>query len=68
MNNTKKMDWHLVWTALGVIIPVVATTFGCFWSLSNRILEIEKRLNTIETVMIIKNIMPKELIAASDEK
>ena len=68
MTNTKAMDWHLVWTALGVIIPVIATTVACFVSLSNRMREVESRLTTIETVMIIKNIIPKELIAVTEEK
>lgn len=57
-----KMDWHLFWTALAVVVPIISTTIACFWSLSDKISTIDNRLTRIETVMIVKGIMPKELI------
>lgn len=57
----RRMDWNLVWTALSVVIPLSVMIFGCFKSLSNDIQQIRERLVVIETTLILKGIMPKEL-------
>ena len=44
----KQMDWHLLWTALGVIVPLAALIIGCFWSLSTDIRAIDNRLSKLE--------------------
>lgn len=46
--NQKKMDWHLVWTALGVIVPLTAVIIGCFTSLSSDLRQIDQRLSKLE--------------------
>ena len=61
--DQRRMDWHLIWVALGVIIPVIATTIACFASLSSKISNIENRLTKIETVLILQKIMPHEMAA-----
>lgn len=52
--NEKKLDWHLFWTAAGVIFVLGSVIIGCYISLKTE-------LNTIKTVLILKGIMPKEL-------
>lgn len=47
-SERKQMDWHLVWTALGVVVPLATIIFGCFWSLSSDIRSIDNRLSKLE--------------------
>jgi hypothetical protein len=63
MNNqdVRTVDWHLLWTAGGVIITLGSIIFGCFVSLSRDIGNVAERLTVIETTLILKGIMPKEL-------
>ena len=44
----KKMDWHLFWTAMGVIVTLGALIIGCFKSLSSDIQSIDRRLSKLE--------------------
>jgi hypothetical protein len=70
-SNIKNFDWHLFWTAAGVIIPLGGLIIGCFISLSHDMREVRERLTVIETTLILKGIMPKELAKkteVSDEK
>ena len=46
--ENKKMDWHLVWTALSVIVPLAALIMGCFISLSSDIKSVDRRLSKLE--------------------
>lgn len=61
----KKFDWHLFYAALAVVIPIMSTIIGCYISLLSRIDRIDNRLTKIETVLILKGIMPKELVVDS---
>jgi uncharacterized membrane-anchored protein YhcB (DUF1043 family) len=47
-SQQKQMDWHLLWTALGVVVPLAALIIGCFWSLSTDIRNIDNRLSKLE--------------------
>jgi hypothetical protein len=78
-HESRKMDWHLLWTALGVIIPVMGSIFLCFFSLqkdffnlqkemSEKFSAIEKDMTIIKTVLIMKGDMPKELAKAEEKK
>ncbi|MEK6883357.1 MAG: hypothetical protein AABY22_27260 [Nanoarchaeota archaeon] len=51
--DNKTMDWHLFWTAAGVILTLGALVFGCFKSLNNTMVSLDKRLTVIETVMVM---------------
>lgn len=66
-NSEKKMDWHLFWVAAAVILSLGSMTFGCYKSLSNDIKQIDRRLTVIETTLILKGIMPKELALSNDQ-
>ena len=44
----KKMDWHLIWMACAVIIPLGSLIFGCFKSLSNDIRIVDERLTKVD--------------------
>lgn len=46
--SVKKMDWHLFWTAAGVVITLGTLIIGCFKSLSNDIQSIDRRLSKLE--------------------
>lgn len=59
--SEKRMDWHLFWTAAGVVLTLGCLIFGCFKSLSNDIQDIRERLVVIETTLILKGIMPASL-------
>jgi hypothetical protein len=63
----KTFDWHLFWTAAAVVVTLGSLIFGCFRSLSNDIQSVRERLVVIETTLILKGIMPKELAANSDK-
>ena len=54
-------DWHLFWTGAGVVVTLGVLIFGCFKSLSNDIQQVRERLIVMETTLILKGIMPKEL-------
>ncbi len=64
--NEKKLDWHLFWTAIGVVIPIVISIIGCYLSLSKDMSEIKQEIIKIETVMILKQIAPAELFAKNE--
>ena len=57
MTDQKRMDWHLFWTAMAVILTLGITIISCYIS-------IMKDLNTIKTVLIVKGIMPNGLAKA----
>jgi hypothetical protein len=48
VTSTKTMDWHLLWTAAGVIITLGALILGCFKSLSSDIRQVDQRLSRLE--------------------
>jgi hypothetical protein len=48
MSENKRMDWHLLWTASGVIITLGALILGCFKSLSSDIRQVDQRLSRLE--------------------
>jgi hypothetical protein len=55
------MDWHLFWTAAGVVLTLSAVIIGCYVSINTR-------LTRIETIMFMQGHIPKEMIAAVEEK
>lgn len=59
--SEKKLDWNLFWTAASVVVAICAVVVGCY-------VNIKTDLNTIKTVLIIKGIMPSDLIAKGEEK
>ncbi len=59
--NQRRMDWHLFWTAAGVVIALGTIVIGCYINLRND-------LNTIKTVLIVKGIMPSGLVKNIEEK
>ena len=61
INFQKKNDWHLVWTAAGVIIPLACLIIGCFWSLNNRLI-------VIETVMVMQGHKIKGIVSSPINK
>jgi hypothetical protein len=74
----KRMDWHLFWTTAGVIVVVVGVVMGCYINLISKISESTRELSKeitsvnnevvkIQTIMIIKGIVPAELFAANQE-
>lgn len=86
MITEKKMDWHLFWTAAGVVVPLVCVMVGGFWHISNKfwqlnrniaqcktelskeISELRNEVSKIETVLIIKGIVPTELFASENKE
>lgn len=84
MNTNKKiserrMDWHLFWTALGVVIPVVSCVIGYGMSvnrnirsieksINERISAIDKRLVVIETVIIMSGHDIKGIVLNKNER
>lgn len=44
--NEKKLDWHLFWTAAGVVLTLTTVTVGCYINLISKMkdhsLEMEK--------------------------
>lgn len=50
--NEKRMDWHLVWTALSVLVPLLIVIICYGNSFKNQMHSLDKRLVAIETVMI----------------
>lgn len=61
MTNTRTMDWHLLWTAMGVVLTLSAVIIGCYVSINTR-------LTRIETIMFMQGHFPKEMIAVTEEK
>lgn len=61
------MDWIKKHTDTVIILGGILSSFmwmnGRFTEVDNRLNEIEKRLVRIETVMILKGIMPENLAA-----
>lgn len=55
-----KMDWHLFWTAAGVVISLTIVIMGCYISMSTR-------LTRIETVLIMQKMMPQEFAKHLDK-
>lgn len=73
--NQNRMDWHLFWTAAGVVVPLAALIIGCYSKLGNDIGDVSKSVSElktevvkIQTVMIIKGLAPAELFASESEK
>lgn len=61
--NEKKLDWHLFWTAAGVVIALGAIIIGCYSKLSSEISVVNAEIVKIQTVLIIKGIVPSDLFA-----
>jgi hypothetical protein len=59
--NQRKMDWHLFWTATGVVFTICTVVIGCFISLKDEVNEIKESVSTIKTVLIVKGIMPESM-------
>jgi hypothetical protein len=77
--NEKKLDWHLFWTAAGVVLTLAIITIGSYISLvskisdsknelSHEISQLNAELIKIQTVLIIKGIAPPELFGKQPEK
>lgn len=64
----RKMDWHLFWTAGGVILTLGTLVFGCFISLNKSMNSLDKRLTVIETVMIMNGYNIKGVAANKIDK
>lgn len=47
-------------------ITILTVFMGCFWHLNEKIVQIDKDLAVIKTVLVMKNIMPNELAQAKD--
>lgn len=60
----RKMDWHLFWTAGGVILVLGAMVLGSYLGLSNNISEVRNEIVKIQTVLIIKGIAPSDLFSS----
>lgn len=58
-----KMDWFKKHSDA---VAVIAVIIGAMVWMNGRLNEIEKDISTIKTVLIMKNIMPKELAAKED--
>ena len=76
--NEKKLDWHLFWTAAGVVITLAALIIGSYISilsrindskteLSREISDVNAEIVKIQTVLILKGIAPKDLFSAQSE-
>ncbi len=72
--NERKLDWHLFWTAAGVIVTISTVIIGSYISLLGRISDSKNELSMeisnlkaeiikIQTVLIIKGMAPPELFA-----
>lgn len=48
IQNTRRMDWHLFWTAAGVVVSLGVLIVTCFKSLSSDIRQIDQRLSKLE--------------------
>jgi|HubBroStandDraft_2_1064218.scaffolds.fasta_scaffold190612_1 hypothetical protein len=42
-------------------IILLGVLFGVWWNMSNRFIDLDKRLTRIETVMVMQKFMPTEL-------
>ena len=62
------MDWHLFWTAAGVIITLGALIIGCFKSLSGDIRSIDQRLSRLEGAFYERGTWEKAMFEAKDKK
>jgi hypothetical protein len=67
----RKLDWHLFWTAAGVVVAISTVIIGSYISLlgrmsdlSHEIAELNAEIIKIQTVLIIKGMAPPELFAA----
>lgn len=61
-----RMDWHLFWVAAGVVLSLGSMIFGCYKSLNNSLQNVDRRLTVIETTLILKGIMPKDVLSAKE--
>lgn len=59
--NEKRIDWQVFWAAAGVLVAVLTVNVSCFVSLNNSITRIENRLTKIETILILKGMMPESM-------
>lgn len=77
--NEKKLDWHLFWTAAGVVVTLATIIIGCYINLiskiekcrtdlSHEISMVNTEIVKIQTVMIIKQLAPAELFASSEDE
>ena len=57
------MDWL---KQHGDTIVILSTFAVCFWTLNEKIMQIDKDLTIIKTVLVLKNIMPSELCKNSE--
>lgn len=46
-------------------ITILAVFAGCFWNLNEKINQIDKELAIIKTVLIMKNILPNDLLSVT---
>ena len=79
MINDRKLDWHLLFMALGVFLPLAGIIIGSYMSLVTKITECQRELSheisqvnaeivKIQTVLIIKGIAPPELFSSENPK
>jgi hypothetical protein len=66
------MDWFKKHTDAILVLTAVATSMiwmnGRFNEVEKRFNELEKDIVMIKTVMLLKNIMPPELVKSSDKE
>ena len=44
-SELKKFDWHLVWTAMGVVFPIMGAIIIGTWTIKSDIHQVEQRLS-----------------------
>ena len=71
-SELKKFDWHLVWTAMGVVFPIMGAIIIGTWTIKSDIHQVEqrlvdkingldRRLTAVETVLILQGTPLKAL-------
>lgn len=62
----KKVDWHLLCSAIGIVITLGSIIFGCYFSLKGDVGDVSKEIIKIETALILKGVAPAELFAREE--
>jgi len=64
--SENRIDWHIILSALGIVITLGSLIFGCYFSLRSDLSDLSKEIVKIETVLIIKGVAPAELFAREE--
>jgi hypothetical protein len=64
--SDKRIVWHIILSAMGIVITLGSLIFGCYFSLRSDLSDLSKEIVKIETVLIIKGVAPAELFAREE--